>query len=86
MKILRLLNKKIFSILLILFLSFKVFAEDQPIDIWNIEKNENNNSIEKVVIENEEEFKEMKESNIYKMQTQKKENQINLEETLNTKK
>ena len=49
-----------------------MFAEDQPVDIWNIEKNENNNSIEKVVIENEEEFKEMKESNIYKMQTQKK--------------
>ena len=44
MKILRLLNKKIFSIILILFLSFKVFAEDQPIDIWNIDKNENNNS------------------------------------------
>ena len=85
MKILRLLSNKIFPILLILFSSFKVFAEDQPIDIWNIEKNENNNSIEKVVIENEEEFKEMTESNIYKMQTQKKENQINLEETLNTK-
>ena len=85
MKILRLLNKKSFPIIFILFLGFKAFAEDEPVDIWNIEKNENNNSIEKVVIENEEEFKEMTESNIYKMQTQKKENQINLEETLNTK-
>ena len=85
MKILRLLNKKSFSIIFILFLGFKAFAEDEPVDIWNIEKNENNNSIEKVVIENEEEFKEITESNIYKMQTQKKKNQINLEETLNTK-
>ena len=72
MKILRLLNKKSFLIIFILFLGFKAFAEDEPVDIWNIEKNENNNSIEKVVIENEEEFKEMTESNIYKMQTQKK--------------
>ena len=86
MKILRLLNKKSFPIIFILFLGFKAFAEDEPVDIWNIEKNENNNSIEKVVIENEEEFKEMTESNIYKMQTQKKEDQINLYETLNTKK
>ena len=86
MKILRLLNKKIFSIILILFFSIKAYAEDQPVDIWNIEKNENNTSVNEVVIENEEEFKEVKESDIYKMQTQKKEDQINLDETLNTKK
>ncbi len=85
MKLLRLLNKKNFSIIFILFFSLKALAEDQPVDIWNIEKNENNTSAEKVVIEDEEEFKEMKESDIYKMQTQKKENQINLDETLNTK-
>ena len=86
MKILRLLSKKIFSIILILFFSIKAYAEDQPVDIWNIEKNENNTSVNEVVIENEEEFKEVKESDIYKMQTQKKEDQINLDETLNTKK
>ena len=72
MKILRLLNNKIFSISLILFLSFKVFAEDQPIDIWNIEKNENNTQIEQLSIESKKESKEVKESDIYKMQKQKK--------------
>ena len=41
MKILRLLSNKIFPILLILFSSFKVFAEEKPIDIWNIEKKDN---------------------------------------------
>ena len=72
MKILRLLNKKIFSIFLILFLSLKVNAEEQPIDIWNIDKNENNVQIKELDKENETESKEVKESDIYKMQNQKK--------------
>ena len=38
MKILRLLNKKKFSIVFILFWSIASYAEDQPVDIWNIEK------------------------------------------------
>ena len=86
MKILRLLNNKIFSILLILFLSFKVFAEDQPIDIWNIEKNENNTQIEQLSIESKKESKEVKESDIYKMQNQKKLNTIKLDDTLDAQK
>ncbi len=86
MKILRSLNNKIFSILLILFSSFKAFAEDQPIDIWNIEKNENNTQIEQLSIEKEKESKEVKESDIYKMQNQKKLNTIKLDDTLDVKK
>ena len=39
MKILKLLNKKIFSITLVCLIFFTpVFAEEKPIDIWNIEK------------------------------------------------
>ena len=38
MKILKLLNRKNFSIVLIFFLSFSVYAEDKPVDIWNIDK------------------------------------------------
>ena len=38
MKILRLLNKKNFSIILFSLLCFSVNAEDQPVDIWNIDK------------------------------------------------
>ena len=37
MKILRLLNKKNFSIILFSLLCFSVNA-DQPVDIWNIDK------------------------------------------------
>ena len=47
MKTLRLLNKRYFSIILVLFIGFNVFAEEQPVDIWNIDKKEieNNSSI-----------------------------------------
>ena len=41
MKILRLLNKKFFLFLLISFLGLNVHAEDQPVDIWNIDKTKN---------------------------------------------
>ena len=50
MKILKLLNNKYLPILLIIFLlGFNAKAEDEPIDIWNIdqnktEENETNNS------------------------------------------
>ena len=42
MKILKLLNKKIFLTQLVCIIFFiPVFAEEKPIDIWNIEKNNN---------------------------------------------
>jgi len=42
MKILKLLNKKILSITLVCLIFFTpVFAEEKPIDIWNIEKKNN---------------------------------------------
>ena len=41
MKILKLLNKKYFSILIFYLLSAtNTFAEDKPVDIWNLEKKE----------------------------------------------
>ena len=43
MKILKLLNKKYFSILIFYLLSgINTFAEDKPVDIWNLEKKETN--------------------------------------------
>ena len=38
MKILKLLNKKYFSIILILLLGLSSYAEEEPVDIWNIDK------------------------------------------------
>ena len=40
MKILKLLNKKNLSIIIISLLSIFAIAEDKPVDIWNIDKKE----------------------------------------------
>ena len=37
MKISKLLNKNCLSIILILLFGLNSFAEDQPVDIWNID-------------------------------------------------
>ena len=83
MKILKLLNKKYFTIILIYCLSFSVFADDQPVDIWNIDK-ENSFSKDLTINEN---IKTKKESefDIYDMQSQKKNISIQLDESLDTK-
>ncbi len=85
MKILKLLNKKNFSIIFISLLSYvSTFAEDKPADIWNIDKKiveesiESNSSVEKI--------KEISESNIYQMQTDKNIDSISLDQELTSKK
>jgi hypothetical protein len=84
MKTLRLLNKKIFSILLILLLGFASNAEDQPIDIWNIENPEKENNSESSGTTEKENslIKSGSETDIYKMQSQKKIGVIKFEESL----
>ena len=74
MKILKLLNKKNFSIILISFLSLTVYAEDQPVDIWNVDKAEvdNNSSMKESIDKENATIKLETETNIYKMQSQKK--------------
>ena len=85
MKILKLLNKKYFSIIIVLLIGLSVHAEDQPADIWNIEKKEleENSSGKKVKKSSEDiEINENFDSNIYNMQTQKQISSVNLDEKL----
>ena len=86
MKILKLLNKKNFSIILISFFSLGVFAEEQPVDIWNIDKKkiENNQSSNELTVEDDIEIKTNDEFNIYNMQSNTKKNAIQLESSLET--
>ena len=71
MRILKLLNRKYLSIVIVfLFLSLNSVAEDQPIDIWNIDKNKI--EIESENISSTEKIEAVEQSNIYKMQTDKK--------------
>ena len=84
MKILKLLNNKNLSIIIIsLLLSFSSIAEEKPVDIWNLDKKETQNiSEENLSVEKNEEISQ---SSIYKMQSDKKEESIKLDEELTSK-
>ena len=87
MKILRLSNKKFFFVLLYLFLGFNSIAEDQPADIWNIDKKSIESSTQSNELNLEKEIRsKKKEMGIYNMQSQNKNNLIELDQTLETKK
>ena len=88
MKILRLLNKIYFQIIFISLLGLFAYAEDQPVDIWNIDKKniENNTSSNVSALESESEVKSQSVLDIYNLQSQKKISAIELDETLETKK
>ena len=84
MKILKLLNNKNLSIIIIsLLLSISSIAEEKPVDIWNLDKKETQNiSEENLSVEKNEETSQ---SSIYKMQSDKKEESIQLDEELTSK-
>jgi len=84
MKILKLLNKKNLSIIIFsLLITSSPFAEDKPVDIWNIDKKEVNTISEENL--SDENKQEISESGIYKMQSDKKEDSIKLESDLSSK-
>ena len=84
MRILKLLNKKYFTIIIIFMLSsLNVIAEDQPIDIWNIDQKAIETTSED--ISSNEITGVTAESNIYNMQTDKKKNSIKLDQELASK-
>ena len=84
MRILKLLNKKYFSIIIIFLLSsVNVIAEDQPIDIWNIDKKAIETTSE--AISSNEIIGVTAESNIYNMQVDKKKSSIKLDQELASK-
>jgi len=85
MKILRLLNKKSFSLIFTLFFGFISFAEEQPVDIWNIDKDKPKNNSSNIELDNENlDIDKPSEFEIFNMQTQKKNNVIELDNNLNS--
>ena len=85
MKTLKLLNKKNFSIIIFSLIAPTIsFAEDKPVDIWNIEKKE----VETISEENlseENSNEEISENNVYRMQSDKKDDAIKLDADLTSK-
>ena len=88
MKILKLLNKTYLSILIILYLSIvNSFSENEPVDIWNIDKEQiQENSENKELISTTESALETEKINVFNMQTKDKSDSIKVDETLNSKK
>ncbi|MDA9788968.1 hypothetical protein N9C72_00130 [Candidatus Pelagibacter sp.] len=84
MKILKLLNKKNLSIIIIsLLLSLPSIAEEKPVDIWNLEKQESDSvSEENLSLEQTEQESQ---SSIYKMQADKNKDSIKLDQDLTSK-
>ena len=84
MRILKLLNKKNLSTIIISLFSLSSFAEDKPVDIWNIDKQE----LETISKENlsAEKKEGISENSIYKMQSDKNEDSIKLDQDLKSKK
>jgi hypothetical protein len=86
MKILKLLNRKYLSILLIFFLfCFATKAEDKPIDIWNVDKNKSEEIKSNETQNNVEIIDEQAtELSIYDLQSQKKIDKVQVDSSLNS--
>jgi hypothetical protein len=88
MKILKLLNNNYLSILLIFFLIIlSAYAEDKPIDIWNIDKkkieetkSKNNQNNEQIIDE------QITQSSIYSLQSQKELDTVQVDSSLGSQK
>ena len=87
MKILKLLNKTYLSILIIfLFSMVNSFSENEPVDIWNIDKDQiKENSENKELISITESDLETGKIDVFKMQTKDSSVSIKVDETLNSK-
>ena len=87
MKILKLLNKIYLSILIIFFFSMaNSFSENEPVDIWNIDKEQiQENSENKELISTTESDPETEKIDVFNMQSKDKSDSIKIDKTLNSK-
>ena len=84
MKISKLLNKKIISIILVCLIFFTpVFAEEKPIDIWNIEKKDNQVILETNI--SSENIVNTTQNSVYELQTNKQTDTIKLDKEFSSK-
>ena len=84
MKILKLLNKKILLIKLVCLIFFTpAFAEEKPIDIWNIEKKDNQVISETNI--SSENSSGTTQNSVYELQTNKQKDTIKLDKEFSSK-
>ena len=85
MKILKLLNKKYFLIIFFLLIGLSINAEEQPADIWNIEKKKIEEKVlekKKETSENNNKIKKKFDSSVYNLQAQEQISTISFENNL----
>ena len=87
MKILKLLNRKYFSIITIFFLMIvNSFSENQPVDIWNVDKNQTQENLEDKESKSDLDMKlETNSIDVFNMQTDTENFLIKIDKTLNSK-
>ena len=87
MKISKLLNKTYLPILIILFFSIvNSFSENEPVDIWNIDKNQaQENSENKELISITENDLETEKIDVFNIQIKDNSDSIKVDETLKSK-
>ena len=87
MKTSKLLNKKYFSIILILLFGLSSYAEEKPVDIWNIEQKEiEKESLEKNLETSKNKIQINEDSNIYKIESQEKVSSVSFDKNLEAEK
>ena len=83
MKTSKLLNKKYFSIILILLFGLSSYAEEKPVDIWNIEQKEiEKESLEKNLETSKNKIQINEDSNIYNIESQEKVSSVSFDKNL----
>ena len=72
MKISKLLNNFFFLLLVVLLTNNELFAEEKPVDIWNIDTKKIQNENSSDTLNDQNKIENQDGSNIYNMQSQKK--------------
>ena len=87
MKTLKLLNKNFFTLIILSLISLASYAEEQPVDIWNLEKKEIENKIDQKDIntQNESMINQNSSKDIFSIQSNQKKNSIKLDEDFDSK-
>ena len=88
MKTLKLLNRNFFLLIFIILVSFNSYAEDKPVDIWNIEKEtklENSTNVSDST-QNVTISEDISNSSIFDMQSKKETSLIKLEDNIDEEK
>ena len=85
MKISKLLSKKNFSIIFVILIGFNSYAEDKPVDIWNLDKEQIEENISTTNNSTDNKIKDeivINETSIYKSQNKKNKDEIRLDQNL----